>query len=278
MEHAAHGEIPGDAFHVLHVAAEEAVFADGDAVGLRLVEAEEDTDGVGLLAGFEVAHAVDQQRPFGVLLEEGPLVVALAGAFVSESGLADVRRGRILRVGEAGIPVADGAVGDAVHGLAEEEFGRQYPAGFDDESQCHCCSPLGLNFVVLIDEHREQDLARVGQQPGRDCDALNGVGSADVCAGRPDTGVVAPQPGARHPHRRVGIDAQAAMNDEPQVGAPVQAVVDDLAGPDDPCNFREDNRLSLRGNFNGALNATGEIHLREDPAQEHLAGVHLTHP
>ena len=100
MEHAAHGEIPGDALHVLHIAAEEAVFADGDAVGLGLVEAKEDADGVGLLAGFQVAHAVDQERPFGVLLEEGPLVVALAGAFVSEPGLADVRRGRILRVGD----------------------------------------------------------------------------------------------------------------------------------------------------------------------------------
>ncbi|CAM3042995.1 hypothetical protein DINO107042_06125 [Dichelobacter nodosus] len=51
MEHAAHGEIPGDAFHVLHITAEEAVFADGDAVGLGLVEAKEDADGVGLGAG-----------------------------------------------------------------------------------------------------------------------------------------------------------------------------------------------------------------------------------
>ena len=117
------------------------VFADGDAVGLGLVEAEKDADGVGLLTGFEVTHAVDQQRPLAILLEKGSLVVALAGAFVSEPGLADVRRGRILRVGEAGIPVADGAVSDAVHGLAEEEFGRQYPAGFNDESECHCCSP-----------------------------------------------------------------------------------------------------------------------------------------
>jgi hypothetical protein len=54
--------------------------------------------------------------------------------------------------------------------------------------------------------------------------------------------------------------------------------VDDLAGPDDPCDFSEYNRLSLRGDFNGALNATGEIHLREDPAQEHLTGVHFAHP
>ena len=38
------------------------------------------------------------------------------------------------------------------------------------------------------------------------------------------------------------------------------------------------NRLSLRGNFTGALNATGEIHLREEPAQEHLTGVHFAHP
>jgi hypothetical protein len=52
------------------------------------------------------------------------------------------------------------------------------------------------------------------------------------------------------------------MDDEPQVGVPVQAVVDHLAGPDDPCDFSENTHLSLRGNFNGTLNATGEIHLR----------------
>jgi len=41
----------------------------------------------------------------------------------------------------------------------------------------------------LIDEHREQDLARVGQQPGRDRDALNGVGSADACVKHSHSGV-----------------------------------------------------------------------------------------
>ncbi len=114
MEHTAHGQITAHAGHVFDVTAEKAVFTDGGAVGLGLVKAKENADGVGLFSGFQIADSVDHQRTFGVLLEEGPFVKPFSGPLVFESRLLDIRRGRVLRIGEGFIPIPDGAVSYAL--------------------------------------------------------------------------------------------------------------------------------------------------------------------
>ncbi len=123
--------------HVGDVAAEKAVLADGDAVGLALLETEVDAESPGLPDGLEVVDAVHDQRPLGVLLEEGALVEALAGVLVPERPLIDVRRGWIEGVGERRVPLADGALGDAFDRLAKQKLGGEDAAACDNQSEGH---------------------------------------------------------------------------------------------------------------------------------------------
>ena len=99
------------------------------------LEAEEDADGLGLLGGFDVMDAVDDERSLRVFLEKGTLVLLFAGPLVLERCLVDVRRGRIDGIGERGVPVTDGAVGDALDGVSHEQPGGEDAARFDDESK-----------------------------------------------------------------------------------------------------------------------------------------------
>ena len=73
--------MPGD---VGDVAAEEAVLADGDAVGFILVEAEVDAERLGLGDGLDVVDAVDHQRPLNVFFRVGTTCrrpLAVKGSF-----------------------------------------------------------------------------------------------------------------------------------------------------------------------------------------------------
>ena len=79
--------------------------------------------------------AVDDERPFRVLLEKSALVLLLAGPLILERRLVDVRRGRIDGIGERGVALADGAVGDTLDGIAHEQPGGEDAARFDDESK-----------------------------------------------------------------------------------------------------------------------------------------------
>jgi hypothetical protein len=54
--------IQSSRFSMLHSAAKEPVLADGDAVGLVLLEAEEDADSLGLLGGFDVTDDGERER------------------------------------------------------------------------------------------------------------------------------------------------------------------------------------------------------------------------
>jgi len=93
---------------VSDVPAEETVFPDGDAVGLALLEAEKNADGLGLFGGLDVMDAVDDESAFRVFLEKSAFVGFLAGPLVLERGLVDVRSGRIQGIGERGVALADG--------------------------------------------------------------------------------------------------------------------------------------------------------------------------
>ena len=120
---------------VCHVAAEKTVFTDGDAVGLAFLEAEKQPDGLGLLGGLDVMDTVDDQRPFRVFLEKGALVVLLSRSFGFKRRLIDIRRGRVERVDESGVTVADGAVSDSVDGLSHQQPRGEDAPGFNNKSQ-----------------------------------------------------------------------------------------------------------------------------------------------
>ena len=89
---------------------------------------------------MDTAH---DERPLGVLLEEGALVEPLAGALALQRRLVDVRRRRIERVGERRVALADGAVGDAFDGLAETPLGLSDPRAASTDKMASLVSVLG---------------------------------------------------------------------------------------------------------------------------------------
>jgi len=54
---------------------------------------------------------------------------------VLERGLVDVRSGRIQGIGERGVALADGAMGDALDGIAHQQPRCEDAAGLDYQSQ-----------------------------------------------------------------------------------------------------------------------------------------------
>lgn len=156
MVDAVRGVVGVHAVHVLDVATEEAVLADGDAVGLVLLEAEEDADGLGLLGGLDVVDAVDDERPFRVLLEEGALVELLARPLVLERGLVDLRRGRVQGIGEGGVTLADGAMGDPLDGVTHQQPRGEDAAGLDDESKRHAYPSFRLRADACVHSPMER--------------------------------------------------------------------------------------------------------------------------
>ena len=118
-----------------HITTEESVLPDGNAVGLTFLETEKHTDGLGLLGGLDVMDTVDDKRPFRVFLEKGALVVLLSRSFGFKRRLIDIRRGRVERVDESGVTVADGAVSDSVDGLSHQQPRGEDAPGFNNKSQ-----------------------------------------------------------------------------------------------------------------------------------------------